>query len=418
MQIRPASFFFAAFLVISSAMAPLCIAQERAWQGWELWKQGRVGDALRAAGAVLADQPADNDALHVRTLALFVQGKYREALDSFGRISRQYQKRGDLGLTMLEAYYHLNKPEDALGLAKELDLKELGFYEARAGKPFKVNAERTYLLPFVADPKVPLQFWPGLAGKINGQSVGMRFDTGAPFLTMGKEKAESLGIPLFTSGPGVAGSRDVTVWNGLAERVELGDGLVFENVPVSVLPKLDWVIFGTNLLEPFLATVDYPNSRFILTPRVRPELHSAHRAMVPARQFKMPFFLWGDHYMFGQGVFGEHDGLNLFFDSGLIALTPINGKIVQAAFSASKERLIAWGFPENELTATRFFETRRPLGIPGLLQENTLVYFNANQPYDRVFGGVRIDGLVSHAWLSSYSWTIDFDAREYSFGVK
>ena len=34
---------------------------------------------------------------------------------------------------------------------------------------------------------------------------------------------------------------------------------------------------------------------------------------------------------------------------------------------------------------------------------------------DQSFGGVRIDGLISHAFLKRFVWTIDFDTREYRF---
>lgn len=34
---------------------------------------------------------------------------------------------------------------------------------------------------------------------------------------------------------------------------------------------------------------------------------------------------------------------------------------------------------------------------------------------DQSFGGVRIDGLISHAFLQQYVWTIDLDWREYRF---
>ncbi|MHC4153050.1 MAG: hypothetical protein ACYSSP_13280 [Planctomycetota bacterium] len=53
----------------------------------------------------------------------------------------------------------------------------------------------------------------------------------------------------------------------------------------------------------------------------------------------------------------------------------------------------------------------------GLVQENALIWYDANLEEDRSFGGVRIDGLISHAFLSKYSWTIDFDKHEYIFGI-
>jgi len=33
----------------------------------------------------------------------------------------------------------------------------------------------------------------------------------------------------------------------------------------------------------------------------------------------------------------------------------------------------------------------------------------ATNSFDRNFGGVRIDGLISYAFLCKYFWTIDFD---------
>lgn len=34
----------------------------------------------------------------------------------------------------------------------------------------------------------------------------------------------------------------------------------------------------------------------------------------------VPFFVWGDHYMFARGGFGDHRDLNFFVDSGLVSL--------------------------------------------------------------------------------------------------
>jgi hypothetical protein len=417
MRVRPSLCVTSFLLLILGLAAPLCLAEQPAGQAWDLWRDGNIAEALQAADAALAKAPADQQALHLRSLALFVRGKYREALETFWKVDPAYEKRAELGRSLLEACYHLNDSSGALALAKEVGVQDLAFFEARANKPFSVAADRTFTLPFVADSKAPLEFWPGVAAQINGQAATAMFDTGGAFLSMGKERAQALGIALVSTGQGKIASGDVTVQYGLVDRLELGDGLVFENVPVAALPKLDRVIFGTNLLEPFLATIDYPNSRFILTPRERKDLHAAHRAMLPANQASMPFYLWGDHFMFGKGVFGDRSGLTFFFDSGLVALTVINGKLSQAAFTASKERLMAWGFPESDLAASRFFQTDKQLGVAGLLQPDALVYFNVAQQEDRIFGGVRMDGLISHGWLSKYTWTIDFEAREYSFGT-
>jgi hypothetical protein len=39
----------------------------------------------------------------------------------------------------------------------------------------------------------------------------------------------------------------------------------------------------------------------------------------------------------------------------------------------------------------------------------------ARRPPWTSFGGVRIDGLLSHAFTQRYAWTLDFDRRVYSF---
>ena len=79
--------------------------------------------------------------------------------------------------------------------------------------------------------------------------------------------------------------------------------------------------------------------------------------------------------------------------------------------------MISWGFDESELVSSRFFPTKYPLAVNNLVQENTLIWYDVNLEKDRNFGGVRIDGLISHAFLSLYSWTIDFDKHEYILGI-
>jgi hypothetical protein len=96
---------------------------------------------------------------------------------------------------MLHTHYHLRDAPGALKLARELGEKDLSFFEARARNPFSVKCDRTVILPFVADGRVPVEFWPGVAGKVNGQALTIMFDTGAAYLVMGKERADSFGVP-------------------------------------------------------------------------------------------------------------------------------------------------------------------------------------------------------------------------------
>jgi tetratricopeptide (TPR) repeat protein len=389
-------------------------------KGWEHWSNGDIIEAQSITEGILKDIPDDNKALHLRSLCLSVQGKYREAITAFYLIDTTYAQYNQVGRIVVDAYIHLNEPKKAFEFAKQIRIENLDYYQKMAEEPFICDANKTFILQFNNDPnlQIPSKFFPSIKGKVNDKKVNIRFDTGASFLSIGKDAAEELGISFSHKYTGEHGARIVTYWRGIAEKLELGDGLVFKNIPVSVTESLGTlVIFGTNVLEQFLATIDYPNSRFILTPRSRKDLYPEHFSLLPKKQEKLPFYMWLDHYMFAKGGFNKNSNLNFFFDSGLVAMANINGQITQAPFTASRQKMISWGFDENELNRSRFFITKHPLTIKGLVQENTLIWYDMNLEKDRSFGGIRIDGLISHAFLSKYSWTIDFDKHEFTFGI-
>ena len=394
------------------------IARTELEKGWRHWTNGDIPEAQSVAENILKDSPTDNEALHLKSLSLFVQGKYRQAIADFSLMGSAYTRYDEVSRAIVDAHIHLNEPQNALKLAKQLKVESVEYYQELADKPFACHANKTFIIPFINVPQLPSTFFPGVAGKINGKELNIRFDTGGTFLVIGKEEAEELSIELDHKSTGMHGAKRVTIWKGIADEMELGQGLVFRNVPVVIMESLArHAIFGTNILEQFLSTMDYPNSRFILTPRNQKDLYSEHLALLPNKKETLPFYLWGDHYMFAKGSFNNIDGLNFFFDSGLVALGMFDGQLKQAAFSASKERLIAWGFDQSQLDKSRFLPTEYPLGVKGLIQENTLIWYSGNLEKDRNFGGVRIDGLISHAFLSKYSWTIDFDKHEYIFGI-
>ena len=383
------------------------------------WNAGDAAGAMAAADARLVGAPDDGAALDLRMKALFVRGDYRAALDAFAKIPASYRDRNKAATLAVEAHLHLDDAAAAAVLARELGLESAGYLTQRAAKPFAVEADRTYLVPFLEGGKIPVEFFPGVTGKLNGLPAEIRFDTGGTFLVMGEAAAEKYGVELGHEFDGMHAATAVKVSRGIAFELTFDGGPRFVNVPVDVMEDLgDLVIFGTNILERFLTTVDYPNRRFVLTPRDRGDLREAHLALLPAERRTLPFSMWGDHYMFAKGSFGEYEGLNLFFDSGLVAITVVDGKAVQAPFTASKQALISWGFDEAQLTGKSFLPSGKPLGAAGLSQPDTLIFFDPALDEDRDFGGVRIHGLISHAWLDDYTWTIDFDAMEYTFGVK
>lgn len=178
------------------------------------------------------------------------------------------------------------------------------------------------------------------------------------------------------------------------------------------------IIVGTSMLERFLSTIDYPQRRFILTPRALTSLCEQHYQMLSQRRTSLPFHLWGSHFMFARWRFAGHDSLNLSFNSGLCAMANRDGQLKQASFTASTESLLKWGFDRGKTAQNTFFPTTYSLEVAGLSQPNTLVWYDSNLEKDRYFGGIRINGLISHAWLKNYSWTIDFARMEYCFGAR
>lgn len=387
-------------------------------KGWKHWENGDIHDAQSVTEEILKNEPANNEALHLKTLCLYVQGKYKESIETFSLIDKTYDEHEKLVKSIIEAYFHLNEPDNAYKLAKKFNMESVDYYKDRVDKPFTVNGDKTYVIPFVDDPLIPSKYMPGVSGKINGKEKHILFDTGGPFLVIGKDLAEELGIKLEHEGTGLHGPNKVKTWRNIVEKLELGDGLVFENVPVGIMESLGKLaIFGTNILEQFLSTIDYPNSRFILTPRNKKELYKDHLELISEKQETLPFYIWGDHFMIGKGSFNNIDNLNFFFDSGLLVIEMIDGKPKQASFNLSKVKMIELGFDESKLDKSDLFQTEYPLSLKGLSQENTLIFYNVKLDKDRVFGGIRIDGLISHAFLSKYSWTIDFNKQEYIFGI-
>lgn len=393
--------------------------QNKIGEGLKLWESGEVLEAYNITEKILKSSPQNDAAIFLKVKSLFVQGKYAKSIETFRTLKPSFGKYSDAVDLAVEAYLHLKDYENAWKLAAKSKLERTPYLEERKKRPFKVIAEKTYIVPFLDDIQLPSSFWPAVNGKINAEKVAIRFDTGGTFLVMGKGAAEKLGIGLKYKRNGMHGSSEVIMWDAIADSMGFERGPHFQNVPVVIMEDLgDRIIFGTNILEQFLTTIDYTNNRFIFTPRNRHDLYEQHYKLLPTNMVRVSFYLWGDHYMIAKGKFGDHDDLNLFFDSGLIALTVIDGKMRQASFTASKESLVKWGFDKSKLTESGFSLTKYTLEVGGLSQPNTLVWYDHKLEKDRNFGGIRIDGLISNAWFKKYSWTIDFDKHGFIFGTK
>jgi len=392
--------------------------QDDVQKALELWKDGNIEKAGNSVDKILINSKENETAILLKAKILFVRGKYEEAI-RLAQKDALLNKYPDAVNLIIEAYLHLNDYNNAAKLAELYKSERTEYLKELNNKRLKVIADRTYIIPFVEDPSHTSDIIPLTTMYINGSKKSVMFDTGAEFLIIGENIANELGIKYGHKRTGEHATTKTNVWHTIVDSLSFENGPAFLNVPAIIMGgSPDMMIWGTNILEQFLSTIDYPNRRFILTPRNLELQCKVHLKMLPVKQKTIPFYLWGNHYMFAKGILAQFDSLNLFFDSGLCAMGNINGELKQASFTAAKESLIKWGFAPDRLKENSFFPTDYLLGITGLTQQNTLIWYDKNLEKDRNFGGVRIDGLISHSWLKNYSWTIDFDKMEYTFGIK
>jgi Aspartyl protease len=201
---------------------------------WQAWADGDIARASELSG----DLPRD-EGIHLRLLLAVIDGRYAEALEARETLSPRYRRRGDV---------------------KQLE-QDIQQWQ-RTRELCSVALAETTIVPFANHPLAP--FFPAFAVEINGEKRLARVDIGAPYLLMSPEQARRLGIDLDPAGCSGQGYESAAGYTGLAGSFRIGDA-VLENVPVVGLSmpagERDFVHFGTNVLEQFLATLDYPRRR-------------------------------------------------------------------------------------------------------------------------------------------------------------
>ena len=386
------------------------VTTEAGWNAWE------AGDIDRAK--LLATKSKTADGLHLLILCNSVKGQYDKTLEHYARIETSYARYEELDQTVVNAYLHLGKYDKAKSFAesRKLDQTTQKVLAKRAAMPMKVRLDSVSEIQFVSVPTGQIDltdFFPGFSATINTHHVRAHIDTGGTFLHMNPKRASNLGIQLIEAGVGHHGNTPVKTFFGIADQFRIGN-VEIENVPVIALPSLsdgqDFVIFGTNILEHFLATLDYPKKRMILSLRENAKQRQKHLGMLTDKSMEMPFYLWGDHYMFARGGVGDHK-TNFFIDSGLVRIVP-NPKgtgLAQVGLWATPENLIMWGLNHKGVFRSTVKVSLGPKAQPDLLVEAKERVPGSN------LGGVRIHGLLSHAFLQRYTWTIDFANQKYHF---
>lgn len=388
-------------------------------EAWQHWENGDFTKAEESARQLAKHKEFTQDALHIRINVLCAFGKYNEAVKLYNSLNSAYPKFTEVSGTLAEAYFHLNMPGESFNIYNSVDsLKKFApSAKERYNNPLKLHSDKTYIVPF-DEKALYVKFIPAIKGSINNTEALLRFDTGGTFIIMGVEDAKKYNIELTNETTGQHAFDKTKTWLSSAKSIKLGDSIIIENSPVIVMESLkNFIIFGTNILEQFLTTIDYPNNRFIFTPRGNETLINEHYRLLTGEKEIIPFYMINDHYMIAKGSFNNFENLNWFIDSGLLALKPDSaGNIKQAGLNISKESLIKFGYPEEQLTENSFYiEENNKVSLGNLVQNDLMIFYNGKLRNDRKFGGVKTQGLLSHAFLSKYTWTIDFDKHQYQF---
>jgi hypothetical protein len=388
------------------------------------WKDWERGDFLSASGraAELVAGAATADAgHHMLALVSHVTGKYSDALAHYGKIGPNYRWLKQLDEPMLWSYVHLRDIEgaQAFGIKRSYGKRSATAVclKLAAERPMSVQSRGLVEIELTVDGLTP--YMPGFSACLNGRPTVARLDTGGSFVHLSSEQAAAYGIKTVACERTFAGLNWGKVCHGVTD---LGFGSIqLENVPILVhdgqlaaaqIANAFGVelgpIVGTNVLEQFMSTVDGTKRRLYFSRRGDGTARDEHLRYLGNEAIEVPFVMWGDHYMIARGSVGEYSDLNLFVDSGLVALTENQG---QAALLASDATLTSWGVSSVEATQLADLPGSVGLGAAVRRKMSAMRVSDATWRDFGDWGGIRVDALISWGFLKHFVWTVDFDRR-------
>ncbi|MEI7529333.1 MAG: hypothetical protein WCK76_10350 [Elusimicrobiota bacterium] len=405
------------FIVLALAAQPAFAAkaaavstEPAAGQLTAAWQRGDFPRVEELAEAELKAGPQSAGTQSLLLLLDHVRGKYESAYQKFGALPKAAKRRNDVLRAVVDSLIHLGRYSEALRIVKKYDFKKSWYrpvLKKLIKKPVELAATAPQVLKFTGGSSLD-PYMPAVEGRLTSAAGKVyegpiRLDTGGEFLHVSGARAEALGLELAACQQGMQAENSTrTCWSQVDLR--LGD-IVGRNIPVVViysLPAGFQPILGTNVLERFKTEIDYPEKQLVLYP--------AAGAFPPTAKTcrQVPFYMWADHYMFAKGRFGGQRDLNFFVDTGLVA---VGRDMRQAAVKVATEDLLAWGIQAPE----KIFDPKADIGLGELAQPGLLVIHSPLANVESDLGGVRIHGLLGHAWYKNYLWRIDFEKRQYEF---
>jgi len=390
-----------------------------------LWKDWERGDFAAVLGQAehLAALARTADAGHfMLALASHVTGNHRAALAHHGRIAPSYPWLSRLDEPILWSYIHLRDPRGARAFAQTRAIGIRGATQARLDlaveRPLSVEIAGVVEVSFTDDALTP--YMPGFSVRVNRRPAVARLDTGGSFIHLSSEQAAAFGIVTIGCETTFAALTLGEICYGIAD-LEIGS-VQMRNVPVAVhrdvLPARAMFeafgvelgpILGTNLLEQFLATIDAPGKRLLLSKRGDASARLEHVGRLGAQVEETPFARWHDHRMIVRGRVGPLEPVQLFVDSGLVAVSEQGQATLLAPRSTSK----AWG--ASVPPPPNFADIPGEVGVGPASRRECTAFTIPDRTWREFgdWGGIKVVALLSWGFLKHFVWTIDFDRQIY-----
>jgi len=370
----------------------------------------RFDEADRGFASILARSPRDTLALIRRGQIALFSNRLAEAKPLIEQARAAGATPVRVSVLLGEVAYRQDDYAAAATLfqAAGRDAKARKLASFAGARPWRIEGPDSVSLPLVQVDPLPV-----VSLTVNGRGpFFFLIDTGGGELALDPSLADTLGLERFGEEMGTfAGGKRSAVMQSRVGSLGLGP-LTIHDVPVGLLDTQRFSrialgrpvagVIGTVLLYHFRSTIDYPHARLVLTRRGTPVQASG--------EIEVPFWMAGDHFMVATGTVDSSSAKTWFVDSGLAgaAFTAPASTLVDARIPLPDTAKGMSGIGGGGSVHAAPFRVRK-LTLGSAEAHDLLGFFGVFPPtLERTFG-FRVDGLISHSFLRSFSVTFDFD---------
>jgi len=405
----------AAYLSVMAASPVAAPASNIQAEAESAFVAARFAEADHAYATILARQARDTLALIRRGQIALYANHLADARGLIERAGKAGASPGRVAGLLGEIAY---RQDDYVTAAK--CFRTAG-REARAhklesippAKPWRIEGPDSVSIPMVQVDPLPL-----IQMTVNGQGpFYFLIDTGGSELALDPSLADSLKLERYGEEMGTfAGGLRSGVVQSRVSSLGLG-ALSIHDVPIGLLNTQRFSrvangrpvsgIVGTVLLYHFRATLDYPHAQLVLVRRGTTRATTS----APAGRIEVPFAMAGDHFMLASGTVDSSGAQTWFVDSGLAgaAITAPTSTLIDAKIAVPDTSSGMSGMGGGGSVRAAPFRVRH-LTLGAAEASDLLGIFGAFPPTLERSLGVRVGGIISHAFLRAWSVTFDFES--------